>query len=50
MHHPTDRITHTRRGVLGGTRNRSMDPPHEGSIRRPTVEGNALFNDALNTF
>ena len=40
MHHPTDRITHhdlcyTSRGALAGTRNSSMGPPHEGSIRQP---------------
>ena len=41
MHHPTDRITHTTafvtasRGALAGTRNSSVGPPHEGSIRRP---------------
>ena len=41
MHHPTDRITHTTAfvtpvgGALAGTRNSSMGPPHEGSIRRP---------------
>ena len=35
MHHPTDRIAHTSRGALAGTRNSSMGPPHEGSIRRP---------------
>ena len=40
--HPTDRITHTTafcytsRGALAGTRNSSMGPPHEGSIRRPS--------------
>ena len=27
MHHPTDRITHTSRGALAGTRNSSMGPP-----------------------
>ena len=41
MHHSTDRIAHTRaffytsRGTLAGTRNSSMDQPHEGSIRQP---------------
>ena len=37
MHHPTDRITHTTAfvtPVVAGTRNSSMGPPHEGSIRR----------------
>ena len=40
MHHPTDRIAHTTafRGALAGTRNSSMGPPHEGSIRRPMSE------------
>ena len=27
--------TYTSRGALAGTRNSSMGPPHEGSIRRP---------------
>ena len=27
----------TSRGALSGTINSSMDPPHEGSIRRPVV-------------
>ena len=42
MPHSTDRITHTTafvsytsRGALAETRNSSMGPPHEGSIRRP---------------
>ena len=41
MHHPTDRTTHTTafcytsRGALAGTRNSSMGPLREGSIRRP---------------
>ena len=28
-------LCYTSRGVLAGTRNSSMGPPHEGSIRRP---------------
>ena len=33
----------TSRGALAGTRNSSMGPPHEGSIRRPTAPwANAL--------
>ena len=28
-------ICYTSRGALAGTRNSSMGPPHEGSIRRP---------------
>ena len=28
-------LCYTSRGTLAGTRNRSMGPPHEGSIRRP---------------
>ena len=28
---------YTSRGALAGTRNSSMGPPHEGSIRRPTA-------------
>ena len=29
-------VCYTSRGALAGTRNSSMGPPHEGSIRRPT--------------
>ena len=59
-------LCYTSRGALAGTRNSSMGPPHEGSIRRPIApwanalttelhtnverERNVLFNDALNTF
>ena len=28
-------LCYTSSGALAGTRNSSMDPPHEGSIRRP---------------
>ena len=36
-------LCYTSRGALAGTRNSSMGPPHEGSIRRPTVPwANAL--------
>ena len=28
-------LCYTNRGALAGTRNSSMGPPHEGSIRRP---------------
>ena len=45
MHHPTDRIIqdYTSSGALAGTRNSSMGPPHEGSIRRPIAPwANAL--------
>ena len=28
-------VCYTSRGALAGTRNSSMGPPHEGSIRRP---------------
>ena len=49
MHHPTDRITHTTAFVTpvvehwAGTRNSSMGPLHEGSIRRPIAPlANAL--------
>ena len=31
-----DGLYYTSRGALAGTRNSSMGPPHEGSIRRPT--------------
>ena len=30
-----DGLCYTSRGALAGTRNSSMGPPHEGSIRRP---------------
>ena len=30
-------LCYTSRGSLAGTRNSSMCPPHEGSIRRPTA-------------
>ena len=30
-------LCYTSRGALAGTRNGSMGPPHEGSIRRPTA-------------
>ena len=37
-------LCYTSRGALAGTRNSSMDPPHEGSIRRPIAPwANALF-------
>ena len=36
-------LCYTSRGALGGTRNSSMGPPHEGSIRRPIAPwANAL--------
>ena len=36
-------LCYTSRGALAGTRNSSMGPPHEGSIRRPIVPwANAL--------
>ena len=36
-------LCYTSRGALAGTRNSSMCPPHEGSIRRPTAPwANAL--------
>ena len=36
-------LCYTSRGALAGTRNSSMGPPHEGSIRRPiTPWANAL--------
>ena len=30
-------LCYTSRGALAGTRNSSMGPPHEGSIRQPTA-------------
>ena len=38
-------LCYTSRGALAGTRNSSIGPPHEGSIRRPT----ALWANALTT-
>ena len=39
-------LCYTSRGALAGTRNRSMGPPHEGSIRRPVAPwGNALTTE-----
>ena len=38
-------LCYTSRGALAGTRNSSMGPPHEGSIRRPI----ALWANALTT-
>ena len=36
-------LCYSSRGALAGTRNSSMGPPHEGSIRRPTAPwANAL--------
>ena len=36
-------LCYTSRGALAGTRNSSMGPPQEGSIRRPTAPwANAL--------
>ena len=39
-------LCYTSRGALAGTRNSSMGPPHEGSIRRPTAPwANALTTE-----
>ena len=39
-------LCYTGRGALAGTRNSSMGPPHEGSIRRPIAPwANALTTD-----
>ena len=35
LYAPSHRQDNTYRGALAGTRNSSMGPPHEGSIRRP---------------
>ena len=43
-------LCYTSRGALAGTRNSSMGPPHEGSIRPKWKEGNVLFSEGLNTF
>ena len=36
-------LCYTSRGALAGTRNSSMGPPHEGSIRRPTGTAIMMF-------
>ena len=39
-------LCYTSRGALAGTRNKSMGPPHEGSIRRPIAPwANALTTE-----
>ena len=39
-------LCYTSRGALAGTRNSSMSPPHEGSIRRPIApRANALTTE-----
>ena len=35
-------LCYTSRGALAGTRNSSMGPPHEGSIRRPIAPWGAM--------
>ena len=40
-------LCYTSRGALAGTRNRSMGPPHEGSIRRPIAPCPAPFSRPL---
>ena len=35
-------LCHTSHGALAGTRNSSMAPPHEGSIRRPIASTSEL--------
>ena len=52
--HRQDSINHglsyTSRGALAGTRNRSMSPPHEGSIRRPQEAGCCSCQTVLGMF
>ena len=38
-------LCYTSRGALAWTRNSSMGPPHEGSIRRPTAPWAQLIHD-----
>ena len=40
-------LCYTSRGSLAGTRNCSMGPPHEGSIRRPIASGANAFTTEL---
>ena len=43
LYAPYHGLCYTSRGALAGTRNSSMNPPHEGSIRRPPAPwANAL--------
>ena len=37
-------------GALAGTRNSSMGPPHEGSIRRPIVKPMLNMSDSQSWF
>ena len=37
QHNTYHSLCYTSRGALAGTRNSSMGPPHEGSIRQPTT-------------
>ena len=44
--HRQDGLCYTSRGALAGTRNSSIGPPHEGSIRRPIAPwANALTTE-----
>ena len=46
QHSTYHRLCYTSRGALAGTRNSSMGPPHEGSIRWPIEPwGNTLTTD-----
>ena len=41
-------LCYTSRGALAGTRNSSMGPPHEGSIRRPIAPRATVQHDWCN--
>ena len=46
LYAPPHGLCYTSRGALAGTRNSSMGPPHEGSIRRPIApRANALTTE-----
>ena len=50
LYAPSHGLCYTSCGALAGTRNSSMGPPHEGSIRRPiTPWANARMNECLTT-
>ena len=44
-------LCYTSRGALDGTRNSSMGPPHEGSIRRPIAPSRShVWNRGVNLY
>ena len=43
-------LCYTSRGALAGTRDRSMGPPHQGSIRRPLIIKSSQMPATLDAF